>query len=91
MPGMNGVDLADRLNECKPVKVPLISGNPDEVISVEGLSREALIFCRSRSPPQRSWNGSKPLLIGSEGPQINDEVEVTRKADWRRWPGSQGP
>jgi CheY-like chemotaxis protein len=26
MPGMNGVDLADRLNECAPVKVLLISG-----------------------------------------------------------------
>src|SRR5579862_5473169 len=37
MPGMNGLALADRLNESEPVKVLFISGSLEEVISVEGL------------------------------------------------------
>jgi DNA-binding response OmpR family regulator len=70
MPGMNGVDLVDRLNECTPVKVLLISGNPDEVISVEGLVERGTDFLSKPFSAATLLERVKALLIGSEGPRL---------------------
>jgi DNA-binding response OmpR family regulator len=70
MPGMNGVDLADRLNECEPVKVLLISGNPDEVISVQGLVERRTDFLSKPFSATTLLERVRAVLSGSEGPRL---------------------
>ncbi len=70
MPGMNGVDLVDRLSEGDAIKVLFISGNPEEVISFQGLVERGTDFLSKPFSARMLLDRVRALLAGSEGPRV---------------------
>ena len=70
MPGMSGVDLADRLSASDAVKVLFISGNPEQVISFQGLVERGTDFLSKPFSARTLLERVRALLLGSEGPRV---------------------